>query len=301
MNDYKLYKDGDILEQKYWDKFIKKDFPSYERYWQEYIVNLTNRPFNVRFKNIEELKKINKCEHDVYLAQLHYTVLKHLVRVFNILEPSKIFQYDKFFEGISRICSALDVADEFLERIHDPKKYTPWNIYSGEAARKNWIRTNKNENMQTIRYYRNYLMHCPLLPSFHGILYPKIEHLHKYYKWVSLSNSKEDYKNDFDTTFNILKDTWLKVLQYLEHNWNEFLKHSNLTNLSNSFVNTDTKDFLNGTGEIKYFKSYYAKGASDIFTEEEYKLKDNIIYVENKEITHKKSNKKHLKKRKKKK
>lgn len=295
MNDYKLYKAGDILEKKYWDKFIEKDFPSYERYWQVHITPLTNRPHNVHFKNKEELKKINKGENDVYLAQLHYTILKHLVRVFDILEPLEIFQYDKYFEGITRICSALDVADEFLERNFNPEKYKPWNIYSGEAARKKWKDSNKNKN---IRHYRNYLMHCPLLPSFHGILYPKIEHQDKYYKWISLSNPKEDNKIDFDTTFNILKNIWNKVLKYLEENWKKLLKQNDLVNSSSNLLNIDVADSTSGVELINDFKSYQVKGASDIFTEEEYKLKDKIIYVENEEITYKKSNKKYSKKRK---
>ena len=89
MNEYFLNKDGDSLERKYWEKFIKKEFPSYEKYWQKYIVPLTNRPHDVHFKTKEELEKINKGENDIFLAQLHYTVLKHLTRVFDILEHNR--------------------------------------------------------------------------------------------------------------------------------------------------------------------------------------------------------------------
>ena len=114
MNEYFLNKDGDPLEKEYWSKFIKKDFPSYEKYWQIFIVPLTRRPHGKHFKNIEELKKINKNEYDVYLAQLHYTIFKHLVRAYEVVNSSKRLNYDSLVEGLVRICGALDVADDKL-------------------------------------------------------------------------------------------------------------------------------------------------------------------------------------------
>ena len=229
MSKYFLKEDGDGLERNCWEKFIKKDFPSYEKYWQKYVIPLTNRPANSHFKTKEELEKINKGENDVYLAQLHYTVLKHLSRVSEMLEFSKPIGYNKLFEGITRICAALDVADEFLEQNLIPNNYKPWHISSEIKARKELRKKdNKNatQNVRNISRYRNYLVHCALLPSRSG-LYPKIEYAKKYYKCTALARYKKlpnKYQNNFDCPFNILKYTWSLTIKYLESSWSKFLK-----------------------------------------------------------------------------
>lgn len=188
MSKYFLIKDGDVLEQKYWNKFVEKDFPSYEKYWQIYIVPLTNRPYNKRFKTDEELKKIIKNDHDIYLAQLHYTILKHLGRVYDLINSTEQLNYDNLVEGLTRICGALDVADEFLERNCNPEQYRAWDIPKSIKAR---LERRKKENPnKNISDYRNYFIHCPLLPSFNGLYYPKIGYESKYYKWISLIELK---------------------------------------------------------------------------------------------------------------
>lgn len=269
MNDYKLEKWGDILEQKYWDKFVKKDFLSYELFWQKYVVPLTNRPRSVHIKTEEELKKIGKKGHDVYMAQLHYTILIHLVRAYDIIHSSQNLNRDKLIEGMVRLCAATDVADEFLERFTNPKKYKAWCVKNGYKARKSWRDKNQNNNLEEIRYFRNYLLHCPSLPNINPDKFPKIGKEDKYYDWRTITSriivSKETLK-DFTNPLDILKDAWDIVLTYLENSWQTVIC-SNLPKID--FEDIIDKDSVPISGTKYYSTISEIKGASDVFTEEE--------------------------------
>jgi hypothetical protein len=59
--------------------FVKPEFPSYERFWQKHCVPLTNRPVDIQLKSNAELTALVKKDEDVAIAQLHYTVLRHLL------------------------------------------------------------------------------------------------------------------------------------------------------------------------------------------------------------------------------
>lgn len=84
MEKNSLHKYGDYYQQKYWDRFIKQDFPSYGKFWHKYIAPISNRPNNIYIKTDEELKEMGKNENDVQIAQLQYTVLRHLIRAYKI-------------------------------------------------------------------------------------------------------------------------------------------------------------------------------------------------------------------------
>ncbi|MCJ7666485.1 MAG: hypothetical protein MUO59_07100 [Actinobacteria bacterium] len=230
MKKYSLHKCGDYYQQKYWERFIKQDFPSYGKFWHKYIVPISNRPKNIYIKTDEELKEMGRSEHDVQIAQLQYTVLRHLIRAYKIRDNNEYKQYltlDRFVEFIVRICAATDVADEFLERFTNPKKYKVWDEADGEKARKNWRKKNKYK-LQNIRDYRNTLLHWPLLPTITNE-YPKIGLQKKYCDWrkvTLLEMRPKEIKKDF-TNFNIKANyIWLKVLNYLEDNWKMILKET---------------------------------------------------------------------------
>jgi len=141
MNDHRLAIDGEPLEKRSWDLFLQGQFPGYETFWQRDIVPLTNRPDNWHFKTDQELKQIGKVDRDICIAQLHYTVLVHLHRAFEILFSRDGVGRDELTEGIVRLSSALDVADELLERFNNPTSYDPWKDRGnkgGQGARDSW-------------------------------------------------------------------------------------------------------------------------------------------------------------------
>ena len=103
---YRLAIDGDYLERHYWGLFIKDQFPSYEKFWLDFVVPLTNRPYNIDFKTDAELTKIGKSALDLCIAQLNYSILRHLIRCFDIRntlkEPTVImYQLDLLVEGMT--------------------------------------------------------------------------------------------------------------------------------------------------------------------------------------------------------
>jgi len=90
MANFTLLTDGDFLEKKYWNLFIENEFSNYEKFWEKFIVSLTNRPSDIHFKTDDELKKTGKTEKEIHreicIAQLHYSVLRHLARVYELRE-----------------------------------------------------------------------------------------------------------------------------------------------------------------------------------------------------------------------
>ena len=121
---YRLAIDGDDLEKYCWNKFIQTEFSSYERFWQTFITPLTNRPRDIHFKNDLELTIINKGHQDICIAQLHYSVLRNLFRAFININKDLPLGLDELTYGITQLCSALDVADEMLERFSNSNKYS---------------------------------------------------------------------------------------------------------------------------------------------------------------------------------
>ena len=90
MSDYTLAQHGDPFERHYESLFISRAFPSYERFWQRFVVPLTNRPIDIRFKTPEDLNAIGKGDREICIAQLHYSILRHLGRVFDLREPGRL-------------------------------------------------------------------------------------------------------------------------------------------------------------------------------------------------------------------
>jgi len=230
MSLYNLKNNGDDTEKKYFDLFIKKEFPRYEEFWVKFIVPLTNRPIDIYFKSDSELDMSGKSANDVCMAQLHYTVLKHLVRVYDLMQINPLMP-DQFLEAIVRLCAGLDVADELLERFTSEQKYDPWLESEGQRARKNW--RGKNNRMQYLRNYRNRLLHGRILPSilivgtYLRYRIPRFREENKYLDWRMVTNesagAEGDVRKDFDSPNNLLNQAWRDILSYLEKNWKEYL------------------------------------------------------------------------------
>jgi hypothetical protein len=102
---YTLLQDGDDFEKYYWTEFLSTGFPAFQTYWADKITPLTNRPQNIHFKSSTELLRLGHTAEEVCKAQLHYTVLRHLRRAFEILKHLKnksqvLNDTDYFGEGL---------------------------------------------------------------------------------------------------------------------------------------------------------------------------------------------------------
>jgi len=234
MDEYRLAIDGDDIEKFCWGKFIQNEFPSYEKFWQLFVTPLTNRPKNIHAKTDSELKQIGKSPHDICLTQLHYTILRHLLRTYLILHSDQPIGMDELTDGVIRLCSALDVSFELLERFTNPTKYDPWlerkdnqGKLGGKEARKQWQQSN-NYPLQHLRDYRNHLIHGRLTPGVIGRNYflPKIETENKYLDWRIITNPNENPgldTNDLMPAEEILRQAWGEVINYLEEQWQKVL------------------------------------------------------------------------------
>jgi hypothetical protein len=234
---YTLIKDGDGFEQHYWTQFLSLQFPTYEKYWSKKIVPLTNRPKDIHFRKSADLIAAGYTPEDVCNAQLHYTTLRHLVRAFEILKHLKsdiqtILDVDLLGEGFVHLCSAQDVAFEFLQRNKTPNVYDPWapnkknshaGIYGSKKARDKW-QTDNRKPLQDIRNYRNHLTHGRLLPVVlepGKVKAPQISKENNYLDWRTITDgySLSTPMTDFDTLEKIMKEAWDKTIAYLEAEW----------------------------------------------------------------------------------
>lgn len=237
---FRLEQDGDFVEKHYWEKFLKEKFPSYEKYWQSRIVPITNRPLNINFKSNSELQKLGFNDEDICLAQLHYTLFRHMARSFDIFKflnckEHDLFDSDYFSEGFFHIVAAQDVAFEFLQRLKKPRFYDPWASMKKESpdkkvasfeARKTWIKDN-HEPLNDIRQYRNHLTHGRIAPKMiHNskIYMPKIGSEIKFLDWRTL-NGLINSAEDFQPINFILDNAWHETISYFENEWKILLNY----------------------------------------------------------------------------
>lgn len=223
---YTLASDGDDIEKRSNNLFLSSEFPSYEKFWQANIVQLTGRPSTIHFLDDGQLAAIGKNDEDICIAQLHYTILRHLFRAYSLKQVNPL-DIDQFVEGIARLSAALDVADELLERCRNRGTYNPWQESEGSRARRSWRRT--NNSMQWLRDYRNRILHGRITPavlvigSYPRYRVPKFGQETNYLDWRKVTSSSVGsggrVRNDFDAPNNLLHDAWSKTLEYLETNW----------------------------------------------------------------------------------
>jgi hypothetical protein len=150
---FTIEEDGDETEKRWWPQWTRDRFPSYETFFVARIVPLTYRVkerTNIRFQTTAELATAGYTDEDVAVAQLHYTLLLHLGRVFELLDDSRAFtrpsetpvreQFgrDQFFESFTRLSGASDVSDELLARRASPGAYDAWDEGQGAEARRSW-------------------------------------------------------------------------------------------------------------------------------------------------------------------
>lgn len=232
MNKISLATNGDDFERHYHSQFLEKEFPSYEGFWLKFVVPLTNRPLNIHFKTDQELNSLGLGINQIVIAQLHYSVLRHLARAFEIKARIHI-NLDELTEGIVRIVGAQDIAFELLERHQDPGEYDPWlpvrqgPVEGSREARRAWQEAN-NYPLQNIRNYRNNLVHGRLVPGVIGDeqFIPRIGIEIKYFDWRLITdnpNMAQVIGVDLIPANEILNESWDQTLDYFEIQWRQNL------------------------------------------------------------------------------
>lgn len=237
---FRLVTDGDELERACWGPIVQRQFPSYERYWIRFVVPLTtrdtNRP-NPRLKTDAELNAMTppRTFLDVYRAELHYSVLWHLAAAYRLRHRPDIASpdFDRFAHALVRICSALDVADELLQRCQEPYHgaTNPWN--KAPEGRKAWRGAHKDAYLAELQQYRNHLIHSGAVMSIVRVgtmragetLVPRVTRRQGYRDWRSLQGiSATNRKRDFRAWDVVIDEAWSRAVHYLERQWRWMLR-----------------------------------------------------------------------------
>jgi hypothetical protein len=229
---YSLQSNGDLIEQKFYPHIVQKGFPTYEVFWQKFVVPLTNRPTDIQFKSDTALTAIGKGHHELCIAQLHYTVLRQLGRTFDMMQGSN-FSVDLLALGMSTLVGAQDCAFELLERYRNPSLYGPWadkkrgpgTPDGGREAQNKWKQTN-GYPLQDIRDYRNNAVHGRTMPAIalNGQAHtPRIGKELTYFDWRLVTATTTPPIVDFDTPKNIMQDAFKRTVAYFETTWRAIL------------------------------------------------------------------------------
>lgn len=232
---YSLKTDGYDVELKAYDGFIKPHFPSYEVFWQKFVVPLTHRPGDKQLKTDAELAAVGKGHAELCLAQLHYTVLLQLDRSRQLMR-SPSFSVDHLVFALSTLVGAQDCAFELLERFANPTAYDPWldrrkkkgSAIGSKEAKDEWQKKDKRP-LQIIRDYRNCLVHGRTLPGIHhgrDFLVPKIGKETAYFDWRLVTAVATLPLSDFDHPSSVMKAAFDLTVAYIESKWkSELLPH----------------------------------------------------------------------------
>ena len=235
---YTLATDGDSLEQWATAAFLGTEFPAYQSFWLKHVVPLTNRPANIQLKDDAALATAGKGPEDLAIAQLHYTVLKHLAAAYDIRQAGTPDDRALLF-GLSSLVGAHDVAFELLQRFTQSGRYHPWmesrprgrrgGMKSGQDAQSDWKAAN-GYPLQRIRDYRNKLVHGRTPPAIGDStgkrLLPAMGVVEKYCDWRTVTAPGAASRippGDFETPSSLLDQAWRETLQYVEENWRRYL------------------------------------------------------------------------------
>lgn len=236
MTKYSLLVDGDPVEVSAWSRFVEREFAAYEAFWLKHVVSLTNRPEDSHFKSDEELSRIGKGHDDICIAQLHYTVLVHLVRADSLtMNPYGPLSVEDFRDAMIRLAAATDVADELLERYTHPERhYAPWSEKQGEIARKAWRA--EDNSLKVVRDYRNRMIHGRQTSSItnqNGSNFVLQLGVDRHYDWREITNTDlsqlsgaeftQLFGEDFKLAEVVFRGAWILVLNYLQTRWTQYL------------------------------------------------------------------------------
>jgi hypothetical protein len=233
---YTLQNDGDAVEKSLYQPFIQPRFPSYEVFWQKFVIPLTRRPVDIQFCTDADLAALGFGPEHVCIAQLHYTVLVQLGRCFGLFSQQG-FGVDHLALAMSCLVGAQDVAFELLERFvtRGSGTYDPWldkrprraaaNIRGGKEAQEEWKRK-QNYPLQDIRDYRNNLVHGRTPPGIvvGGVVtVPKLGKQHQYFDWRLVTATAAPPVADFDSPANLFSAFFTMTVNYIENSWQAHL------------------------------------------------------------------------------
>jgi len=228
MTTYIIQSDGDPFEKRYWNDFISNEWPEYELFWQKHVTPLTNRPSNLHFKDDATLISEGHSVEDICIAQLHYSILRHLGHIYGLLQNPHPY-IDQLTEVFVRIVGAQDIAFELLERYTNPGGYDPWlpkkraGILGSREAKSKW-QQNHSCPLQDIRNYRNHLVHGRMIPGVIADTYyfPGIGREEDYFDWRVITSSntwQAEIGHSLFPSISIGKEAWEKTLSYLRSMW----------------------------------------------------------------------------------
>ncbi len=218
LKNFTLFSHGDRRERE-WCVLIAEDFPSYERFWQGYIVPLTNRidpkfklgdPLWIRFRASVKDKTLEK------LTMQHYSVFYHLARALLQIRSGKSeFPEDVF----TPLDSCGDNALEFFESVRSVLCDLGYD--AGFLPRQ---KTNRGTPFQEIEEYRDTLLHAPVLGRRADTgkeFLPRREHLNSLsdsWRFADSLASKEMV--EAGQLFSRLQQ---EVTTYLEERWRQII------------------------------------------------------------------------------
>jgi len=174
---------------------------------------------------------------EICIAQLNYSVFRHLVMAYDIRVAPRI-SVDGLYAGMSALVGAQDTAFEVLERFRNLGQYDPWldkrrvkgGPSGGQEAQKAW-KAHDTCPLQDIRDYRNSLMHGRTMPgvSIDGsVRFPVIGQELQYLDWRRIIGVPINALplHDFATSGDILNDAWNRTVAYIQAKWTaELLPH----------------------------------------------------------------------------
>ena len=227
---YTLLEHVDAIEVSLFAPLIQPSFPSYETFWQKFVIPLTNRPANIQLRSDAELAALGFGPHHVCLAQLHYTILRQLARCYQLAQDPR-FGIDHLVFAMSSLVGSQDVAFELLERFAHPATYNPWldkrprhaaaAIKGGKEAQEEWKRSNKRP-LQDIRDYRNHLVHGRTPPGIvvgAQAMTPKRGKQQQYFDWRLVTAAAQPPVADFDSPSAIFASAFTTTVTYFETSW----------------------------------------------------------------------------------
>lgn len=245
---FNLINNGDKYEQEACSLFIKKKFPSYEIFWQKFIVQLTNRVENINDINLTidsklqirfPTENIEKIHERMVIFQLHYSALRMLLKTRKQISQSAK-DLDSLENCFSYLYSALDISAELFARyerfknnlpiIDDP--FNPQTaVKNSMALRRDWQR-NKYPyppDIEEIRIYRNMMLHgqmfaCSATQGAGFLHLPNVGKIENYIDWRTVFHSCEiGDLQDFMWSKNIAENSFNKVINFLEQEWQKNL------------------------------------------------------------------------------
>jgi hypothetical protein len=227
---FTLARDGDPEERVAQLLFLNAEFPQYEKFWRLFVVGLTGRVHDVTqigFRPQAELDAEGRSEWHVEVAQLHYTTLLHLRRVFD-LRREGIWNRDRFLEAIVRLDAATDTAFELLGHcLIDRGKSLPWDEIAGQKVRKSWGKK-AGQPLKALQDYRNCLLHARMRLEYPVILdidgrQTTIPFYTTFGKMLNSLDWREATIEHAAPVDALVDEAWAQVLDYFRHAWAEEL------------------------------------------------------------------------------